>query len=165
MRIGETTLTVTLVAACALLALGTELPRLLERPAPLRVERSDITVSVEGAVAHPGSYGLPWGARVGDLVQAAGGELPGAARELVALAAPLTDGEVVQVPRQRAADGDPRVRLNEADVRALTRLPGIGPALAKRIVAARPFATVDDLLRVRGIGPKTLAALRSRVRL
>jgi len=165
MRVGETTLTAALVAACALLALGTVVPRLLERPAPLRVERPDITASVEGAVAHPGAYGLPWGARVADLVDAAGGVLPGAARELVALAAPLTDGEVVQVPRARTDDGDPRLHLNEADADALARLPGIGPALAERIVAARPFATVDDLLRVRGIGPKTLAALRSKVRL
>jgi len=165
MRVGETTLTAALLAACAVLAAGTLLPRLTERPVPLRVDRPDITASVEGAVAHPGAYGLPWGARVGDLVGAAGGLLPGAARELVALADPLTDGEVVQVPHVRAEGGDPRVRLNEAGVEALTRLPGIGPALAGRIVAARPFATVDDLLRVRGIGPKTLAALRSRVRL
>lgn len=165
MRIGETTLTLALLAACTVLAAGTLLPRLAERPAPLRVERSDITASVEGAVARPGSYGLPWGARVADLIGAAGGLLPGAARELVALADPLTDGEVVQVPRARAEGGDPRVRLNEAGVEALTRLPGIGPALAKRIVAARPYATVDDLLRVPGIGPKTLAALRPRVRL
>ncbi|MEJ2359546.1 MAG: ComEA family DNA-binding protein [Deinococcales bacterium] len=165
MRVGETTLTAALLAACAVLAAGTLLPRLAERPAPLRVERPDITASVEGAVAHPGAYRLPWGARVTDLVGAAGGLLPGAARELVALADPLTDGEVVQVPRERAEGGDPRVRLNEAGVEALTRLPGIGPALARRIVAARPFATVDDLLRVPGIGPKTLAALRPRVRL
>jgi competence protein ComEA len=165
MRLGENALTAALLVACAALAALTVLPRLMERPAVLHVERSEISASIEGAVAHPGVYRLPWGARVADLVGAAGGALPSAARELVALAAPLTDGEVVQVPRTVAENGDPRVRLNEADAEALIRLPGIGPALARRIVAARPFARVDDLLRVPGIGPKTLAALRARLRL
>lgn len=46
----------------------------------------------------------------------------------------------------------------------LASLPGIGPELARRIAAARPLRSVDDLLRVDGIGPKRLAAMRSRVR-
>jgi competence ComEA-like helix-hairpin-helix protein len=50
--------------------------------------------------------------------------------------------------------------LNEADVRALQSLPGIGPSLADRIVEYRdqrgPFSSVEELLNVRGIGPKTL---------
>ncbi|MEJ2289525.1 MAG: ComEA family DNA-binding protein [Deinococcales bacterium] len=165
MRFGENALTAMLLAACAGLAAITLAPRWAERPAPLRVERPELTAAVEGAVPHPGAYRLPWGARVEDLVGAAGGLLPSAARELVALADPLTDGEVVQVPRARSPTGDVRVRLNEASLDELRRLPGIGPALARRIVAARPFATVDELLRVPGIGPKTLEALRSRVRL
>jgi competence protein ComEA len=159
MRFGENALTAMLLAACAGLAAITLAPRWAERPAPLRVERPELTASVEGAVPHPGAYRLPWGARVEDLVGAAGGLLPSAARELVAL------GEVVQIPRARSPTGDVRVRLNEASLDELRRLPGIGPALARRIVAARPFATVDELLRVPGIGPKTLEALRSRVRL
>jgi DNA uptake protein ComE-like DNA-binding protein len=57
--------------------------------------------------------------------------------------------------------------VNEAGVAELMRLPHIGAAIAQRIVAARnerPFASVDDLRRVRGIGPKTLAGLRPHVR-
>jgi competence protein ComEA len=56
--------------------------------------------------------------------------------------------------------------LNRADTTALQSLPGVGPALARRIVEARsqaPFRTVDDLLRVRGIGPATLTRLRPLV--
>ncbi len=165
MRLTENGLTALLVAACAALAAASLAPRLWERPAPLRVVRPDVAASVEGAVARPGLYRLAWGARVSDLVEAAGGLLPGAARELVALADPVTDGEVVQVPLAAAAGGAPRVRLNSATVEELERLPGIGPALAARIVAARPFARVDDLLQVPGIGPARLAALRSEVRL
>jgi len=165
MRLGETGLTTLLLSACAALAVAALLPRALERPQPLRVERPDVQVSIEGLVAHPGRYRLSWGARVADLVAAAGGMRSGAARELVALADPLTDGEVVQVPSVAAADGEPRVRLNSATRDELTRLPGIGPTLADRIVAARPFASLEELLAVPGIGPKTLAALRDRVRL
>jgi hypothetical protein len=53
-----------------------------------------------------------------------------------------------------------RVNLNTAATEALCQLPGIGPTLAAAIGDARPFAAVDDLLRVRGIGPRRLAALR-----
>ena len=56
-----------------------------------------------------------------------------------------------------------RVDLNRASAAELEGLPGIGPALAQRIVAARPFRTVEALDAVKGIGPKRLAALRDRV--
>ncbi len=54
--------------------------------------------------------------------------------------------------------------VNVASAAELTSLPGIGPALADRIVAARPFVDAADLARVRGIGPAKLARIRSRVR-
>jgi competence protein ComEA len=56
---------------------------------------------------------------------------------------------------------------NRADEAELRALPGIGPALAKRIVEFRraegPFGAVEDLRRVRGIGPRTVARLRDRL--
>ncbi len=60
----------------------------------------------------------------------------------------------------RTAATDRRVNLNTATAGELRQLPGIGPALAAAIIAARPFATVDDLLRVPRIGPRRLVALR-----
>jgi competence ComEA-like helix-hairpin-helix protein len=62
---------------------------------------------------------------------------------------------------RRASD---RVDLNYADSETLQGLPGVGPALADRIIRARgeePFRTVDDLARVPGIGPATVARLRA----
>lgn len=55
------------------------------------------------------------------------------------------------------------ISLNCADQESLETLPRIGPALARRIEAARPFASVDELLRVSGIGEVTLEAIEARV--
>ena len=55
------------------------------------------------------------------------------------------------------------IDLNRATEAQLATLPGIGPALAKRIADARPFAAVADLRKVKGIGAKTFASLEAHV--
>lgn len=77
-------------------------------------------------------------------------------------------GRLIELER---APRDPlvfRVDINEADWPELSTLPGIGEALARRIVESRAtdgnFADVDELTRVRGIGPKTLEQLRPYLR-
>lgn len=65
--------------------------------------------------------------------------------------------------RRKAATPVETVDVNRADLEELQRLPGVGPALAARIIETRrgrPFASVDDLERVRGIGPATVERLR-----
>nr|WP_246580856.1 helix-hairpin-helix domain-containing protein [Deinococcus aestuarii] len=52
-----------------------------------------------------------------------------------------------------------RLNLNSASVEQLEALPKVGPALAARIVAGRPYRSLADLDRVSGIGPSTLSAL------
>jgi prefoldin subunit 5 len=54
---------------------------------------------------------------------------------------------------------------NSDDVEALSKLPGVGPVMAQRIIDARPFDRPEELTRVRGIGPSTLARLQSRLSL
>lgn len=63
----------------------------------------------------------------------------------------------------RALRDGGRIDVNTASEGDLQLLPRIGPALASRIVEARPFGAVDDLVRVRGIGPRTLERLRHLV--
>lgn len=137
---------------------------------PPAVEHSAVrlTVHVAGAVARPGVYRLPSGARVQDAVRRAGGPRPGAQADMVNLAAPLQDGQQVVIPRQGegAPDGGP-LSLSRATPEQLEQLDGIGPALAARIIEWRRssggFANVDQLSEVSGIGPARLESLRGQV--
>ena len=150
-------------------------------------------VHVAGAVRRPGVYLVPVRSRVTAAVDAAGGAARRADLTGVNLAAPVVDGQQVIVPvragRARAAvapagrsssgggapgaagaAGGPStpLSLSAATQPELEELPGIGPALAGRIIAHREqrggFRSVEELGEVEGIGPKRLEALRGAVR-
>ncbi|TSC95024.1 MAG: competence protein ComEA [Parcubacteria group bacterium Licking1014_1] len=55
-----------------------------------------------------------------------------------------------------------KVEINTASLEQLDKIVGIGPTLAQRIIEARPFSSVDDLLRVKGIGEKTLQKIKDQ---
>ena len=136
-----------------------------------------VYVHVFGAVAAPGLYRLDDGARVVDVIAAAGGLTADADESAVNLARRVTDGEQLHVPvvgeapvveaAQAGIAADGRVNLNTADAAALDTLPRVGPAIAARIIEWRDtngaFTSVDDLLAVPGIGEKMLASLRELV--
>lgn len=156
-----------------------------------------IVVDVDGAVAHPGLYKLPPGSRVQAALTAAGGLSPQADAHRINRAAKLHDGQKLYVlsqgestPPQAASGGqscegqsctsaegglsgsDPEgqglVNINTANATQLTQLPGVGPAIAQKIIDYRtangPFTSVDDLTKVPGIGAAKLAQIKSHAR-
>ena len=150
-----------------------------------------VVVHVVGAVLRPGVYSLPVGSRVADAVAAAGGNTGNAAPNAVNLARVLADGEQIYLPTADEASATAsaagmiggtaggvtaggggaaatgKVDLNRATAADLDTLPGIGPATAQKIVDDRtangPFKTVEDLMRVSGIGEKKFDALKDLV--
>ena len=161
----EALVTWSLLAACALLVGVNLAPRLTVQRVEIERVQPDITVSVSGAVRSPGVYTLVWGSLVQDLITAAGGLSADAEASLINPAAPLTAGASVFVPKTQSETGETRISLNSATAGELDRLPGIGPALAQRIIAGRPFSSPEDLLNVSGIGPATLEKLRPFIKL
>jgi len=137
----------------------------------------DVVVDVTGAVAHPGVYRLPAGARVTDAVARAGGATGAALLEAINLAARLADGQQVVVPRKGpagaslaaagAASEEGPISLGTATVEQLDTIDGIGPVTAQDIVEFREqhggLSSVDQLDQISGIGPATMEALRARL--
>jgi DNA uptake protein ComE-like DNA-binding protein len=72
----------------------------------------------------------------------------------------VTDESAVKHRRPTELAEPARIDLNFGSQEQLESLPGIGPALAKAIIAARPFASAEELTRVRGVGLKLLEKLR-----
>lgn len=140
-----------------------------------------LIVFVSGAVKQPGVFELQPGSRIEDAVKAAGGFGPLADTQKLNLAQPLTDGQGVEVPRRAegqaasatgatsVSGAGSMVRLNSATEAELETLPGIGPALAGRIVEHRnrhgAFQRIEDIQEVPGIGAGRFEKMKGRLTL
>ncbi len=150
-----------------------------------------LVVHVAGCVAAPGVYELEEGSRVVDAVEAAGGLTAEADVTSVNLAEPVGDGCKVTIPSlSLATEGEVSadaasvvsyasatgstvdgaaglVNLNYANATELCTLPGVGESTAAEIVRDReangPFASIEDLMRVSGIGEKKFDRLKDMV--
>ena len=145
---------------------------------------SEVYVDVDGAVVTPGVYRLREGARVAQAIDAAGGLVPEADVTGLNRASKVTDGQKIHVPTvgeqqtsiaEAGVDGGTSassdvsvatglVNINTASAAELQTLSGIGPSMAQSIIDERTkngaFASVDDLMRVSGIGEKKLAKIK-----
>jgi competence protein ComEA len=166
----------------------TALPSASAKPLPPATPSATPTllrVDVAGAVQSPAVYRLSPGSIVADAIAAAGGPAPDAQLDRINKALPLIDGMQIYVPRL-GEDGPPAVQrpavivgtgavsaetppalvnvnVNTATSQELDTLPGIGPALAQRIIAGRPYSAIEDLLRVAGIGQTVFDKLKSHI--
>ena len=146
-------------------------------PASAGERTDDVVVYVSGAVASPGVLTLPASSRVIDAITAAGGATPEADLESINLARILVDGEQIRVgvvgespPSASAGTGTAAqacVRLASATETELQTLPGIGPALAQRIISYRAthprLTSVEELDDVPGSGPSLIEKIRPGV--
>jgi competence protein ComEA len=145
---------------------------------PITVAEPEIFVDVTGAVNKPGVYTLTGKSRVIDAIKAAGDSAPGADLSTINLARILSDGEQIYVDSTVVNSSGVRVsktvhtgpiNINRATARQLDVLDGIGPVIAQRIVEYRKingsFLSIDDLLKVSGIGAAKFAQIKAKVRI
>lgn len=138
-----------------------------------------VVVDIDGAVVSPSVVELPVGSRVADAIEHAGGLTDDADVSTVNRASVLSDGQKIHIPSveegssQILADASGSVdsqtqapiNINLAGLDELDELPGVGPATAQAILDDRtqngPFASIEDIMRVSGIGEAKFEKMRS----
>lgn len=148
-------------------------------------ESNTIKVYVTGEVNKPGVKELKEGSRIEDAINLAGGITDVADISKINLAYTLEDGQKLYVPNindeieeylstenedgiiENQGNNAGKVNINKATVEELTKLPGVGESLARRIVEYRnengKFKTIDDLKNVSGIGDKKFESLKEYI--
>ena len=153
-----------------------------EAPAAVQNEETEeVIIDICGAVNDSKVVTLPAGARVEDAIKAAGGITDEADLSGINRAAVLTDGEKIYIPTADEVErgielpstesnipSDDSININEATAEELETLNGIGPVTAEKIIQYRTeygkFEKKEDLMEVNGIGEKTYAQIKDKIR-
>lgn len=139
-------------------------------------ESQDILVHITGRVQKPGVYALAHDARLMDAVDAAGGLFPDADENQINLSQKLHDEARIHIPAvgessavqpvMGLTSGEEKIDINTASQQELESLPGVGPALAERIMTYRaqtPFTSIEDIMNVTGIGEKLFEGMKENI--
>ena len=141
-----------------------------------------ISIDVSGAVQKSGVYQLKDGSRIEEAIKAAGGFSENVNSEYVSkylnMAQKLSDGSKVYVPLQGEANTgsagfvgkagtvagvQTKVNINSASQVEIEALPGIGPVTAAKIISARPYQTVEDLLSKKAVSKAVFEKIKELV--
>ena len=141
-----------------------------------------VFVDISGCIKNPGVYEMPYGSRIFEVVDKAGGFTKRADTALINQAETVTDGMKINVPdKKREAEhtvsgqtssdtvtsAESLININTADSETLQQITGIGPVTAEKIISYREtngaFRSVEEITNVSGIGEKTLQKIRSRI--
>ena len=128
-----------------------------------RVAPTTKTIEVKGQVNNPGIYTVKWEARVSDAIEAAGGLTQLADIQDVSMAKMVNDNDVIVI---RKIEGKKKVSLNSATLEELCTLPGIGEAIAARILEYRnetSFTSLEQIKEVKGIGDKMFEKIKDEI--
>lgn len=159
-----------------------------QQPEEQQEDNRTIIVHIVGEVQNPGVFTLPYGSRVNQVLQMAGGGTIYADLSRINLAAVVQDAMQIRIPAfgddtedlfvydqasppanalQPGITAAGLVNINTASLTELQTLPRIGPAMAQRIIDFREahgnFTSVDELINIANIGDATLAGLRDLV--
>lgn len=140
---------------------------------------SMITVDIEGAVVKPGVYQLPAGSRVEDAIIMAGNITSDVdafqLSQTINRATKLVDGAKLYIPKvgdaQRSSDTSGNMtRINPVNVNTATQaelesLSGIGPVTAQKIIASRPYQTLEELVAKKAMGQSLFIKLKDKISL
>lgn len=145
-------------------------------------ETRSITVYITGAINKPSLITIVEGARVGDVVNVAGGLLPVADIDRVNMAQLVKDGEHIHIPEKiethlaghlnlsddKMISSDNLININTANEGELSTLPGIGEAMSKRIIEYREnngaYKKIEDIKKVKGIGEVKFDKIKDKIR-
>lgn len=131
-----------------------------------------ILVYITGAVQNPGLYKAPISSHVHDVISLAGGLLPYGDGESLNMAEEVQSGSHIHV--RFNFNGNPeallrtqKININTASEKELDTLPGVGPAMAKRINEYRQtkgaFTSIDDIKHVKGIGDGVFKKIKDKI--
>ncbi len=166
-----------------LIGLGFLLPNLKNEKKPIVIENSNqnskeesIKVDIEGAIKNPGVYSLNLGARILDVIYAAGGFTETTDSDWLTkninLAALVEDGEKIYInalgeetanPEVKSVQTQGKININTASSSQLDNLPGIGEKTSAKIIDNRPYKSVNDLLSRKVVGNSTFNKIKDLV--
>ena len=135
----------------------------------------EIIIHVDGAVTRPGVYKLKADSRVNDAINAAGGLSGSADQSKINLAAKITDGQKIYVPKigesttsikgstSTTGTTSEVINVNTASESELDKLPGVGPVTAAKIIASRPYSSLEELLTKKAVSSSVYEKIKGLI--